>query len=101
MATRLRVVEDDLNKFAQDFTKEQQDVARVLSSINSSISQLGGSFKGKAGRAFLGYWNGTGRKHTQAISNQMKKMNEKITRINKMAGDLDEECGNMFGTDID
>jgi WXG100 family type VII secretion target len=101
MGERLRVEGEVLDKAAADFNKEANDTTRVLSSINSAVSQMGGSFKGKAGRAFLQYWNGAGRNHTQGIINQLKKLNDKITKINKMVEQSDQETAAMFNPELD
>lgn len=101
MGEQLRVEGEVLDKAAADFNKEAQDTQRVLQQINSSVSQMGGSFKGKAGRAFLQYWNGSGRNHTQGIINQLRKLNDKITKINKEVEQSDVDTAALFNPELE
>jgi WXG100 family type VII secretion target len=92
MAGKVVVINHDILQGAMKANKEvRDDFEGVLKNIASSVDNLGATFKGKGGKSFLNWWTGTGMQHSQAIINQLDKLNDKILRIQKLAQETDDQ----------
>jgi WXG100 family type VII secretion target len=87
---------DDIQKAVKDTQTVRDDFQGEFNNINSAVDNLGASFKGKGGKSFLNWWNGSGKQHSQAIMMQMDKLDEKILKIMKLSQDTDDETAALI-----
>lgn len=72
------------------------DYQRQLTQINNAVENMGQSFKGKAGQAFLRYWQGSGRSHSQNIITHLEKLDDQIRQVQDLVRENDETCAALF-----
>ncbi len=96
MAERLRVVYSDCNTTANNIDSTKDDFQSLFNQINGAVQEMKSSWQGKGGRSFFGYWEGTGHQHSQAIINQLEKLDTKMRQIIKQVQDSDQETAALF-----
>jgi len=87
---------DTVQKAVQDNEGAKEDFRGQLANISASINAMGSTFKGKAGRSFISYWEGTGQRHSEAIIKHIEKLDKQLQDIQKLVEDNDDQCASLF-----
>jgi uncharacterized protein YukE len=87
---------DTIQSVLQKNKQAQQDLTDQLQKIHSSMDGLSNTFQGKAGKSCMGYWNGTGLRHSQNIIRQLEVMDEKLLKIQQLIEQNDDACAALF-----
>lgn len=87
---------DIVEKALKSNENVREDYRGQLANITSAINSMGATFKGKAGRAFMSYWEGTGNRHSDAIIRQLEVLDDKLTKIKQLVEENDDACAALF-----
>ncbi len=96
MAERLRVVYGDCTTTANNINGSADQFQQFLNQINGAVQEMKSSWQGKGGRSFFTYWEGSGRQHSQAIINQLEKLDHRMRQVVKQVQDSDQETAALF-----
>jgi uncharacterized protein YukE len=87
---------DIVEKALNNNERVREDFRGQLANISSAINGMGASFKGKAGRAFMNYWEGTGNRHSDAVIRHLEILDEKLKKIQQLVEENDDACAALF-----
>jgi uncharacterized protein YukE len=93
---RLHMTYDDCAQAITDNANATEDFRGQLANINSAVSAMGATFKGKAGRSFVNYWQGTGVKHSNDIIRHLESLDDKLQKIMTAVEENDDACAQLF-----
>lgn len=93
---KLHMQYDIIERAVQDNDGAKEDFRGQLANINSALQAMSASFKGKAGRSFMNYWESSGKPHSEALIRHIEKLDKQLQDVQKLVEENDDACAAMF-----
>ena len=93
---KLHMQYDSIEKAVQDNDGAKEDFRGQLANIDAALNAMSSTFKGKAGRSFMNYWQSAGKPHSEALIRHIEKLDKQLQDIQKTVEENDDACAGMF-----